>query len=214
MNVLSQTPPESRTTRADWLSAAIDALKSRGVEAVQITDLARALGISRGSFYWHFKNRDALLDAILAEWRARNTGVMLDALHGAQSLDDGLLALFSVWLDHTRFDPALDQAVRDWSRHAPTVAALARAEDTARIVAISNFLEWFGFAQPEAFIRARVIYLTQVSYYALGITETVEERLSYLDPYFRCFIGRAPDHVAAQAYFADYLDKLSRSGAD
>ncbi len=212
MTVLSQTAAEAQKSRADWLGAAIEALKSRGVEAVQITGLARGMGITRGSFYWHFKNREALLDAILAEWRARNTGVMLDALKAARGLDDGLLALFSVWLDHTRFDPALDQAIRDWSRRSDRVAALARAEDDARIAAITDFLTRFGFDQPEALIRARVIYLTQVSYYALGITETVEERLSYLDPYFQCFLGRSPDRAAAQTYFADYLARLSGAG--
>lgn len=205
-------PITHRKTRADWLNAAADLLKSRGIDAVQITALARALGITRGSFYWHFDNREALLAALLDEWRARNTGVMLDALAGARGLDDGLLALFAVWVDHTRFDPALDQAVRDWARHAPAIAADLRAEDDARIAAIADFLAHHGFDTPEAFIRARVIYLTQVSYHALGISETVSERLSYLDPYFQCFIGRSPDPDATDAYFADDLARLDRDG--
>ncbi|QYX56653.1 TetR/AcrR family transcriptional regulator [Roseovarius sp. SCSIO 43702] len=203
-------PRPMRKTREDWLDAAIGLLKAEGIEAVQITALSRALGITRGSFYWHFEDRADLLAAVLDTWRARNTGVMLDALAGARGLDDGLLALFAVWVDHTRFDPALDQAVRDWARRAPDVAASLRAEDDARIAAIAAFLDRHGFDRPEAFIRARVIYLTQVSYHALGITESVPERLSYLDPYFRCFIGRPPDAEAARAYFAGYLATLGR----
>ena len=203
-------PRALRKTRDDWLEAAIGLLKSGGIETVQITALSRALGITRGSFYWHFENRDDLLGAMIARWRARNTGVMLDALSGARDLDGGLLALFSVWVDHTRFDPALDQAVRDWARHAPHVARAVSAEDDARMAAISDFLIRHGFAQPEAYIRARVIYLTQVSYYALGICDPGPERLGYLDPYFRCFIGRPPDRDAAEAYVSDYLAMLER----
>jgi len=215
LTLLTQThaaAPDPQKTRADWLSVAIDALKQGGIDAVQITGLARALDITRGSFYWHFENRDDLLRAILEEWRARNTGVMLEALHGARDLDDGLLSLFSVWVDHTRFDPGLDQAVRDWARHAPDIADIAASEDENRITAIAGFLTSHGFAHPEAFIRARVIYLTQVSYYALGITDPVPDRLTYLDAYFMCFIGRPADPAAAQAYFAKYHAMRAREG--
>jgi len=205
-----ETTTVPQKSRSDWLASAINALKSGGIDTVQITALARDLAMTRGSFYWHFKNRDDLLQAIIDEWRARNTGVMLDALKDAPSLDDGLLSLFAIWIDHTRFDAQLDQAVRDWSRHAPDIAEIVTAEDNNRIIAIAEFLFAFGFVYPETFIRARVIYLTQVSHYALGITDPVEARISYLNPYFMCFIGRPADPAAADRYFAKYYEILDR----
>jgi len=78
----------------DWAETAIEALIEGGVELVQITELARRLSITRGSFYWHFENRDDLLASVLMTWRARNTGVMLEALREAETLDAGLLSLF------------------------------------------------------------------------------------------------------------------------
>lgn len=183
---------QDRLGREDWIAAALEMLVESGVDAVQITVLARRLGVTRGSFYWHFDSRDALLNALIDRWKTQNTNVMVDTVAGAESLDDGILALFSVWLDHNRFDPRLDQAVRDWSRHEAALRQGVQQEDAARVRAIAAFFERFDYAGTEAFIRARVIYFTQMSYDALGIAqeETMEARLSYLDAYFRCFTGR------------------------
>jgi len=180
-----------RLSREDWISAALRALVESGVDAVQITVLARTLGVTRGSFYWHFDSRDALLDALIAHWKSLNTNVMVETVAGADSLDDGILALFSVWVDHNRFDPHIDQAIRDWSRRDEELRIVVQKEDAARVEAIAAFFARFDYPMPEAFIRARVIYFTQLSYYALGIAEeeTMEHRLSYLDAYFRCFTG-------------------------
>ncbi|WP_198389350.1 TetR/AcrR family transcriptional regulator [Roseovarius faecimaris] len=204
MTLLATPKPANRLTAADWVEAALQALKSGGIEAVQITTLAKALGVTRGSFYWHFESREALTEALLAEWRARNTGVMVEAIRDVATLDDGILALFSVWVDHTRFDPALDQAIRDWARRDTTLNNTVRAEDDARIASIARFFERQGYTQPEAFIRARVIYLTQLSYYALKVDEheSLSERKTYLDAYFKCFTGRDINPATGAAFLA------------
>ncbi|WP_423820751.1 TetR/AcrR family transcriptional regulator [Salinisphaera sp. SPP-AMP-43] len=61
----------------DWAEAALDAVGRRGVEGVAVEPLARELGVTKGSFYWHFSNRDALLEATLALWEARETDEVL-----------------------------------------------------------------------------------------------------------------------------------------
>lgn len=196
----SAKPP--RLTGADWIAAALKLLVEDGIEAVQITTLSRRLGVTRGSFYWHFENREDLLAALVEEWRARNTGVMVEAIAKTDTLDDGILALFSVWVDHSRFDMMLDQAVRDWARYSDDLRAIVKVEDSARVAAIAAFFERHGYAPPEAFIRARVIYFTQISYYALGVEddEAMTERMGYLDAYFRCFTGRDIDPDICATY--------------
>lgn len=193
---------QPQLTRADWIEAGLAALLAEGIEAVQITQLARRLAVTRGSFYWHFESREALLDALLAEWRARNTGVMLAAVEAAPSLAEGILELFSVWVDHLRFDPRLDQAVRDWARRAEPVREIVAAEDRSRVGAIAGLFERHGYEPTEAFIRARVIYFTQVSYYALGIEEPMTERMSYLAAYYKSFTGETIDEALAAAVCA------------
>jgi len=188
--------------RDDWIAAALALLISNGIEAVQITVLAKRLKVTRGSFYWHFESREALLDALLAEWRARNSGVMLDALAHAETLEGGILELFAVWVDHTRFDPKLDQAVRDWARRDAALGEVLRKEDAARVAAIADVFERHGYERIESFIRARVLYFTQLSFYALNIDEPMAERASYLDAYMRAFTGKGVSAAGAQAFLA------------
>ncbi len=202
-----QSDRQPRLTGDDWVTAALDVLVQDGIEAVQITVLSRKLGVTRGSFYWHFDSREALLDALLAEWQARNTGVMVEAIADTKTLDDGILALFAVWTDHTRFDPQLDQAIRDWSRHADTLRTTIQTEDDARVQAISEFFQRHGYEPTEAFIRARVIYFTQLSYYALNVQEPMADRISYLAAYFQAFTGRDIDAKAAARQTAKFLEK-------
>lgn len=201
------TDRQPRLTGDDWVEAALEMLVADGIDAVQITVLARKLGVTRGSFYWHFDSREALLDSLLAEWQARNTGVMVEAIADAKTLDDGILALFAVWTDHTRFDPRLDQAIRDWSRYADALRDTVQTEDDARVAAIAAFFQRFDYEQTEAFIRARVIYFTQLSYYALNVQEPMAARISYLAAYFRAFTGREIDAEAAARQSAKFLEE-------
>ncbi len=199
---LHSAPDESQRQlkRSDWIKAALEMLIADGIDAVQITTLSKNLGVTRGSFYWHFENRDALLAALIAEWRAKNSGTMTAALEMSASLQDAILDLFAVWVDHEKFDPSLDQAVRDWARRSSDVRSIVEKEDENRVVAIAAMFERFGFEETEAFIRARVIYFTQLSYYALNIDEPLTKRTSYLSAYYRCFTGQEIDDRAADEF--------------
>ena len=63
-------PPKSRLSREHWIEAALDALGEGGVGAVAVEPLAARLGVTKGSFYWHFPSREALLVAALERWEA------------------------------------------------------------------------------------------------------------------------------------------------
>lgn len=64
-------------TARDWAEAALDAISQRGVEGVAVEPIARDLGVTKGSFYWHFANREALLVAALNLWESRETDDVL-----------------------------------------------------------------------------------------------------------------------------------------
>ena len=198
LSAAQTTARQPRLTGADWVEAALDVLIETGIEAVQITALARQLNVTRGSFYWHFESREILLDALLEEWRARNTGVMIEAIKKTDCLEDGIFSLFSVWVDHTRFDPKLDQAIRDWARHSDKLRKIIKVEDNARVSAIAGFYERHGFSESEAFIRARV-----------EDDEDFQERLGYLNEYFKCFTGRDMDPALGAAHTAKYLKGMA-----
>jgi AcrR family transcriptional regulator len=75
-------PPKTnkikRVSKDQWLTKALDTLESRGVEAVKIERLAKDFGISRSGFYWHFKNRQDLLEQLLDYWVREYTSVVTD----------------------------------------------------------------------------------------------------------------------------------------
>ncbi len=216
MTLLAPLPKpdrQSRLSAADWIETALSILVENGIDAVQITVLARRLSVTRGSFYWHFENRDDLLGALISEWRARNTNIIFEAIADAPTLDEGILELFAVWVDHSRFDPDLDSAIRSWAKHDMVLSETLKAEDEARIAAIADFYGRFAYDPTESFIRARVIYLTQISFYALGIDEHegVERRLGYLEAYFKSFTGRDIDPDICAAYRARVLKEERRN---
>lgn len=126
-----------RGSREVWLEAAKRAIVEFGVDAVKIQPLANRLGLARTSFYWFFKDRDALLDALLAAWEAKNTGAFSDACAAyAETITEAVLNLITVFHDDALFEPQLDFAVRGWAHRSAAVAARVHDADETRLAAI------------------------------------------------------------------------------
>src|SRR5690606_35146304 len=89
-----------RGSRDSWLSAAHAALLDSGVDAVRIQPLASRLKLSRTSFYWFFKDREALLSALVECWRDKNSGNLVrQAESYAETLTEAMLNVFDCWFD-------------------------------------------------------------------------------------------------------------------
>ena len=176
--------------RADWLASALELLIAEGIDAVQITRLARTLDVTRGSFYWHFQSRTDLLSAMLKEWKAANGKFFNEIFSRCDSLDESILAFFSIWVDESRFSPELDQAVRDWARLDSQVLKKVRKEDNKRLKDIARLFRRFDYSAEEADVRARILYFSQVGYTAINLGEAMNERLALLASYFTAYTGR------------------------
>src|ERR1700746_2561025 len=81
----SESASRQNLSAEHWAEAALEALASGGLEAVAVEPLARRLSVTKGSFYWHFANREALLRAALALWKKRET---YDTIEGVEELAD------------------------------------------------------------------------------------------------------------------------------
>ncbi len=176
--------------RFDWLQQALDIFVSEGIAAVRITRLAEDLGVTRGSFYWHFENREDLVGALVEFWQSKNTPALGKAVGEAHSLADGIFRFFEICIDTSQFDPRLDLAIREWSRRSDTIRALVDREDQARIELLRSFFTRFGFGMPLALVRARVLYYAQIGFYALEVQEPLSTRLEYTEAYYECFTGQ------------------------
>ena len=182
-----------------WIDAAYDVLVDQGVDAVKVMTLAKATGLSRTGFYWHFADRDALLTALLDRWRDKNTGNLIARTEAyAATITEAMFNLFDCWITPDLFDARLDFAVRTWARGDAALTPTLEAADTARIAAIDAMFRRFGYAPDQADTRARTIYLTQVGYISMMVQEPSAPRLARMPAYIEVFTGRpaAPDEIA------------------
>lgn len=192
-----------RGSREVWMDAARQALISSGVDAVKIQPLANQLQIARTSFYWFFKDRNALLDALLEEWDAKNTGAFIDACAAyAETISEAVLNLIAVFHDEALFEPQLDFAIRGWAHKSDVAAARVHEADDTRLQAIREMFERFGFAEDEADVRARTVYLTQIGYIAMQVSEATAVRMARAPGYVKTFCGQVPSPRELARFYA------------
>ena len=103
---------------------------------------------------------------------------------------------FRCFVDPALFDPALDFAVREWARRDGAVRRRIDAADTRRIKAATAMFARFGYSPADADARARILYFMQLGYHALEVKESVDTRMSRIEPYMRGFTGQEPDPQA------------------
>jgi AcrR family transcriptional regulator len=185
----SRCVANARLNREDWVAVARKALIASGVDDVKVDVLARRMKVTRGSFYWHFKHRQDLLDALLTDWEANNRKEIAAVEKRAEEGDSGLVEIFKVWLGEDPNFPAFDIAIRVWARKSREVAELVREIDEAWIALFQHFFERSGLAPQEAFVRARIMYFHQIGYYALSIRESLAERAKLAPIYYHALTG-------------------------
>ena len=143
--------------RAQWLNAGLEALRKGGVGAVRVERLAGDVGVTKGSFYHHFRDRGALLEEVLEYWAREMTDAEFERIQTLRGgLAPRLVALAEDVLEKGmgRYDPA----IRAWARGDRKVAAAVAQVDRRRIKALAGFFEEGGFTPAEARTRARTFY--------------------------------------------------------
>lgn len=191
MNV--ETTPRSRSSEDLWLGAAYDMLTESGVEAVKVMPLAKRLGLARTGFYWHFKDRDALLEAMIQRWENKNTGNLVARCAAyAETICEAMFNLFDCWLDEGLFDARLDLAIRNWARNDAGLHARLDAADARRFAAVKAMFTRFGYPSDEAEVRTMTVLYTQVGYFSMQVTEDRAGRIARMPAYVGVFTGRTP----------------------
>jgi AcrR family transcriptional regulator len=199
-----------KVTRQDWLNVARDILVSEGVSEVKVLTINQRLDVSRSSFYWYFKSRKDLLEALLDDWEVRNTDVIVAHCDmPARTITAAVLNFFRCFFDPDLFDQGLDFAVREWSRRDGHVRKRIDLADVRRLVAITAMFERFGYSAYDADVRARILYFMQLGYHALDQTEPLSERFKRAEGYLVGFTGRQPGPGEVDAFRADVLKKAA-----
>lgn len=139
-----------------WASAALDAIADRGIEGLAVEPLARELGVTKGSFYWHFANRNALLDHALNLWEQQDTDEVLERV--AQETDprrriERLITEANASRRASRIHQALSSASRN-----PTIADCIHRVSERRMGFLLQCYQALGLSEPDAHLWARMTY--------------------------------------------------------
>jgi AcrR family transcriptional regulator len=156
--------PALETARLDvaaWTKAALALLAVQGIDGVRVEVLAKSLGVTKGSFYWHFKDRDALHEAMLAQWRRQATLQLIERLdRGVAAPEARLQRLLRLPVvgERSPFAADIELAVRLWGRRDTRAHAALKEVDELRLRYIAQLLENIGIPSQEADARAVLAY--------------------------------------------------------
>ena len=149
------TKKTKRVSKNQWLIKALDTLESIGVEGVKIERLSKALGVSRSGFYWHFKNRQDLLEHILDFWVRRYTGILTDNADFAK-LDPKKRLLTTMEMIRDKHLTKYDLAMTSWARLDSHVHKVVKKVVTMRLDYLRTIFAELGFEGDELEMRTRL----------------------------------------------------------
>jgi AcrR family transcriptional regulator len=155
----------SALTPDDWAFAAVRAIAEGGVDNVKVERLARRLGVTKGSFYWHFRNRAAVVAAAMALWERVATTDLIEKLERIEDPVARLRALFASTLADDA-DGSLDAALAARTDD-PVVAPVVGRVTVARLAFLERCYGGMGLAPAVAAAQARVAYSTYLGYFQL-----------------------------------------------
>jgi AcrR family transcriptional regulator len=155
----------------DWLAAGYAILAEEGIKALKIDRLCDRLGVTKGSFYWHFKNMPSYRSALIGAWgelRDEDRGAFeaLAEIAPRERLSKMMNSLMSPrhW--------TLERAMREWARSNDEVAASVRQADRRLVRAVRQAFIDFGFPEDEAGLRAEVTFATGIGFLHLAAPES------------------------------------------
>lgn len=189
---MATTAPDTAAARTpltpdDWITAATEVLVDQGIDRVRVDLLASTLGVTRGSFYWHFRDREDLLRRVLQAWRAQATENLTARLERAHA--DPMAQLRDVISLPFRGRSAaraarIELAIRAWARRDEMARHAVDEADAARIGYIAQIFSSLGFGILEARSRAFLLYAYVVGESQMpnqGTANTRTERAKFVE---------------------------------
>ena len=139
----------------DWLDEGLRTLATSGFTALKAEPLAKAMGVSRGSFYWHFADVEAFHAAVLQHWREVAVEQVITAIDASLPQQSPIEQLLRRAFGRK---PALESAIRSWAGIDPVTRAAVQGVDRRRLGYVEDLLEASGLPRGVARARAQVLY--------------------------------------------------------
>jgi len=152
-----------RLDRSRFLEAALEVLGETGWQDLRINPLCARLGVTKGSFYWHFESHEALLTAVLAEWERVGTEAIIATLESAPVPPTERLRrlVHAAFADSPRTQ-RIEPAIRAWAAAEPQAAATVARVDERRLAYVRDLLQAAGASRAAATHRSAILYRTLI----------------------------------------------------
>ncbi|MFT3763491.1 MAG: TetR/AcrR family transcriptional regulator [Pseudoxanthomonas sp.] len=183
-------PRNGRLSAEDWAQAALDLIAEQGVAAVAVEPLARRLGVTKGSFYWHFPSRDALLQAALERWETFEQEAVFGTLEAVPDPRERLRALFQVVGHEVKPHVVYSELLKALD-HPAVQPVIDRVSQRRLDYLIASFRQ-AGMDRTQAQHRARLTYAAYVGFLQLSL-QLQQPKLT---------------HEEFEAYLAHVIDTL------
>jgi AcrR family transcriptional regulator len=176
----------TRLSRQDWVDAALEAIAEGGLAAVAVVPLAERLGATKGSFYWHFPSREALIEAALAAWEQTTTSAVIAEIDTASQDPRQQLRLLFKRVTELAARDRIELALLATADH-PTVRPVLDRVTRRRIDFAAELFQRLGFPRADANRRALLAYSTYLGYAQLVhatpqlLPQTQTARRAYLN---------------------------------
>lgn len=155
-----EKPLRTSLDRDAWIHGAFAVIADDGMDGLRVEVLAKKLGVTKGSFYWHFKDRRDLVDAVLATWKE---GRIRDIRKQTSAEPGGELAALHHTIDvysaaRNRKGIAIEAAIRMWARQDAPTAAIVEEVDATRLDCTRQLFVALGLPEAEAKARSVLLY--------------------------------------------------------
>jgi AcrR family transcriptional regulator len=179
--------PRSRLSAADWEQAALEALAEGGLAAVAVEAIARRLGVTKGSFYWHFPTREALLQAALERWERNDEREVLGLIETVSDPRERVRELVRQ-VSHKRPSHAVFAALLK-ALDQPLIRPVIERVSQRRLHFVTEAFRQAGFDATSAANRARLAYSAYVGF--IQLAQIGQPRMSHdeFETYIRDFIA-------------------------
>lgn len=180
---MARSQTRSRLSADDWLQGGLALLAEDGLASVKVEPLAARLGVTKGSFYWHFEDLPAFLAAMAQRWCDQRDGEV--AAFDTDAPEDPVERLR--FLMESISDPEtwkLERAVRAWAYANATLSAKVAELDEWAFGQVRRAFEQLGFARIDAEVRAKTLFYAGIGFLhtgSLGEPERADHRTALLD---------------------------------
>ena len=199
------TKPRAQLDRSGWIDGAIETLANEGLSGMRVEALAKRFGVTKGSFYWHFKDRQDLFDAMLQTWKeGRMRDIDKQSAMPAGNESEQLQQIIDIYsANRNRKGILIELSVRDWARRDPQVSAVVEEVDTYRLESARKLFVARGLSDSEAKSRSLLLYA-----YVFGQSLMVYDRF---DPKITDIKQWISQHiVAGETALADVTPQCSQ----